>query len=92
MTKWLPKRENAETREIRDALTPEQFTALGDRFRAEVPHVNVSFLDEHCPSLSNKAERYNLERNRACCAEDIDKLAHVRQEMEQQMVEALCEA
>lgn len=86
--KWLPAREGHETRALRDKLSESDMNALRSRFHTEVPHLNGDFIPASCGKLRDKVIRYNIERNRACCAEDIDKLAHIRHEIEQEAVAA----
>lgn len=84
MTQWTEKRTLQEAREIRDKLSASEQSALTVRFMEETPPLSEVYVEKNCPGLIRKARRYNSERNRACCAEDIERLAKVRAEIEQE--------
>lgn len=91
MGQWIKKRTRDEARAIRDALSESEASDLTVRFMQEVPPVSEVYVERHCDDakLLRKVRRYNRERNMACCAEDLDRLGHIRHEIEQEAIQAL---
>lgn len=88
MTQWIKKRTTAEAREIAGDLDYAERSRLTLRLMNELPPISELYVERHCPSLVKKVRRYSAERARACCDEDIDRLAHIRYEIEQEAIEA----